>query len=67
MSQATTADADRRRKGLVLFFTSLFVGLLISGAAAATLVATSGPKDGSAVSNGPKTLIVPDKTLGYGS
>lgn len=66
MSQATTQDPGRS-KGLVVFLASLFVGLLISGATAATLVSTSGPKDGSAITGGPKTLIVPDQILGYGN
>ncbi len=63
---STTATSPGTRTGLVLLLVSLFLGLGIAFAAAATIVATQGPGDSSAVSDGPGSPVPAGELLNYG-
>ena len=63
---STTATSAGTRSGLILLLVSLFLGLGIAFAAAATIVATQGPADSSAVSEGPGTAVPAGELLNYG-
>ncbi len=45
---------------------SLFVGLGMAFAAAATIVSSNGPKDAIAVVDGEQVVLSPDQLLNYG-
>lgn len=49
---ATSTAGGSRRTGLILLVVSLFAGLGMAFAAAATIVASNGPKDAVAVVEG---------------
>lgn len=62
----TSRPRGSGRTGLILFVVSLLAGLGMAFAAAATIVATNGPKDQSAVVDGQQTLLPPGELLNYG-
>ena len=63
---ATSTAGGGRRTGLILLVVSLFVGLGMAFAAAATIVASNGPKDAVAVVEGEQVVLSPDQLLNYG-
>ena len=63
---ATASSPGTRRTGMVLLLVSLFLGLGIAFAAATTIVATQGPGDSSAVSEGPGLPVPAGDLLNYG-
>lgn len=65
MSETSTASGSRRT-GLILLLVSLFAGLGMAFAAAATIVASNGPKDAIAVVDGEQTVLPADELLKYG-
>ena len=65
MSETSNA-AGKSRSGLIILVVSLFVGLGMSFAAAATIVSSNGPKDSSAVTEGQATILPADQLLNYG-
>jgi hypothetical protein len=65
MTETSTASGSRRT-GLILLLVSLFVGLGMAFAAAATIVSSNGPKDAIAVVDGEQTILPPDQLLNYG-
>ncbi len=62
----TSTTGGARRTGLILLLVSLFVGLGMAFAAAATIVSSNGPKDAIAVVDGEQTILPPDQILNYG-
>jgi hypothetical protein len=62
----TSTTGGARRTGLILLLVSLFVGLGMAFAAAATIVSSNGPKDAIAVVDGEQTILPPDQLLNYG-
>lgn len=67
MSEYAIDEQDHgRRRGLMFLIVSVVAGLAMSFAAAATVVSTNGPGDGSAINNGQQTLIAPADKLNYG-
>lgn len=67
MTQTSTAGSGAsRRTGLILLLVSLFVGLGMAFAAAATIVSSNGPKDAIAVVDGEQTVLAPEQLLNYG-
>lgn len=62
----TSTTGGPRRTGLILLVVSLFVGLGMAFAAAATIVSSNGPKDAIAVVDGEQTILSPDQILNYG-
>ncbi len=65
MSETSTAGGTNRN-GLIILVVSLLAGLGMSFAAAATIVSTNGPKDGTAITEGQGTTIPADVLLNYG-
>ena len=65
MTETSTTDGARRTV-LVVMLVSLFAGLGMAFAAAATIVATNGPQDESAVVDGQQAILPPDQLLNYG-
>jgi len=65
MSETSTA-AGTNRNGLIILGVSLLAGLGMSFAAAATIVSTNGPQDGTAITDGQVTLVPADVLLNYG-
>ena len=65
MTETSTASGSRRT-GLILLLVSLFAGLGMAFAAAATIVASNGPKDAIAVVDGEQVILSPDQLLNYG-
>ncbi|MGL5927863.1 MAG: hypothetical protein ACRCY8_02900 [Dermatophilaceae bacterium] len=65
MSEITTARGSAR-SGLVLLLVSLLAGVGMAFAAAATIVSTSGPGDGAAVTDGQQQPLPPEELLEYG-
>ncbi|MGB7817871.1 MAG: hypothetical protein WBL35_03940 [Ornithinibacter sp.] len=65
MSETSTA-AGTNRNGLIILVVSLLAGLGMSFAAAATIVSTNGPQDGTAITEGQVTLVPADVLLNYG-
>ncbi len=65
MSEAINAGGANR-SGLVLLIVSVLAGLGMSFAAAASIVAANGPKDGTAVTDGQQSILPPDQMLNYG-
>jgi hypothetical protein len=63
---ATSTAGGARRTGLILLVVSLFAGLGMAFAAAATIVASNGPKDAVAVVEGEQVVLSPDQLLNYG-
>ena len=62
----TSTTGRSRRTGLVLLVVSLCAGLGMAFAAAATIVASNGPKDAVAVVDGEQVILPPDALLNYG-
>ena len=62
----TSNAAGSRRTGLILLLVSLFAGLGMAFAAAATIVANNGPQDAVAVIDGEQVVLPPDALLNYG-
>jgi hypothetical protein len=62
----TSTTAGARRTGLILLVVSIFVGLGMAFAAAATIVSSNGPKDAIAVVDGEQVVLSPDQLLNYG-
>jgi hypothetical protein len=62
----TSNETGSRRSGLILLLVSLFAGLGMAFAAAATIVANNGPQDAVAVIDGEQILLPPDQILNYG-
>ena len=65
MTETSTTGASRRT-GIILLLVSLFVGLGMAFAAAATIVSSNGPKDAIAVVEGEQVVLSPDQLLNYG-
>lgn len=65
MSETSTA-AGTNRNGLIILVVSLLAGLGMSFAAAAAIVSTNGPQDGTAITEGQVTLVPADVLLNYG-
>lgn len=66
MSETSTAAGTNRRNGVIILVVTLLAGLGMSFAAAATIVSSNGPQDGTAVINGQVTTIPADILLNYG-
>ncbi len=66
MTQTSTTASGTHRSAIILLLLSLFVGLGMAFAAAATIVSSNGPKDAIAVVDGEQTVVPPDKLLKYG-
>ena len=62
----TSNAGGARRTGLILLVVSLFAGLGMAFAAAATIVSSNGPKDSIAVVEGEQVVLSPDQLLNYG-
>ena len=62
----TSTTGGGRRSGLILLLVSLFAGLGMAFAAAATIVSSNGPQDAIAVVEGEQTIIPPEELLDYG-
>ncbi|HQK31269.1 MAG TPA: hypothetical protein PLZ92_06290 [Phycicoccus sp.] len=67
MSETATDENANRRRGLLFLLASVAAGLLMSWAAAATIVSSNAPSDSDAVSTGQQTVIAPAEKLNYGS
>jgi hypothetical protein len=65
MTETSTASGSRRT-GLILLLVSLFAGLGMAFAAAATIVSSNGPQDAVAVVDGEQVVLPPDALLNYG-
>ena len=65
MTETRTASGNRRT-GLILLLVSLLAGLGMAFAAAATIVATNGPQDETAIVDGNQTTLAPEQLLNYG-
>ncbi len=65
MTETSTASGSRRT-GLILLLVSLFAGLGMAFAAAATIVSSNGPQDAVAVVDGEQVVLPPDQLLNYG-
>lgn len=65
MSETHSASGSRR-SGLILLLVSLFAGLGMALAAAATIISTNGPQDASAVVDGQQTVVPAEQLLNYG-
>jgi hypothetical protein len=65
MTETRTASGNRRT-GLILLLVSLFAGLGMAFAAAATIVASNGPQDGTALVEGEQGVLPPEQLLNYG-
>jgi hypothetical protein len=65
MTETSTARGSRRT-GLILLLVSLFAGLGMAFAAAATIVASNGPQDSTAVVEGEQVVLAPEELLNYG-
>lgn len=65
MTETRTAG-DSRRTGLILLLVSLFAGLGMAFAAAATIVASNGPQDSTAIVEGEQAILSPEQLLNYG-
>ena len=65
MSETSTGGRNRRT-GLILLLVSLFAGLGMAFAAAATIVQTNGPQDETAIVKGEQVIISPGDLLKYG-
>ena len=65
MTETSNADGARRT-GLILLLVSLFVGLGMAFAAAATIVSSNGPQDAVAVVEGEQVVLSPEQLLNYG-
>ena len=62
----TRTTSGNRRTGLIILLVSLFAGLGMAFAAAATIVASNGPQDATAVVEGQQTILAPEELLNYG-
>lgn len=62
----TRTTSGNRRTGLILLLVSLFAGLGMAFAAAATIVASNGPQDGTALVEGEQSVLPPEQLLNYG-
>ena len=62
----TSTTGGGRRTGLILLLVSLFAGLGMALAAAATIVSSNGPQDAVAVVDGHQTVLPPGVLLDYG-
>jgi hypothetical protein len=62
----TSTTGGARRTGLILLLVSLFAGLGMAFAAAATIVSSNGPKDAVAVVDGKQVTVSADELLNYG-
>ena len=62
----TSTTGGSRRTGLILFLVSLFAGLGMAFAAAATIVASNGPQDATALVEGEQAVLAPEQLLNYG-
>ncbi|MGL5816767.1 MAG: hypothetical protein ACRCYR_04335 [Phycicoccus sp.] len=65
MSETSTARGSAL-PGIVLLLVSLVAGFGMAFAAAATIVSTSGPGDGTAVTDGQQQPLPPEELLEYG-
>ncbi|MGL4177698.1 MAG: hypothetical protein ACRCSN_16700 [Dermatophilaceae bacterium] len=52
--------------GIILLLVSLLAGVAMAFATAATIVSTSGPGDGAAVTDGQQQPLPPEELLEYG-
>lgn len=66
MSEIAHEEDDKRRRGLIWLLASVAAGLLMSWAAAATVISTNAPSDGNAINNGQQNIISPAEKLNYG-
>jgi hypothetical protein len=62
----TRATRGNRRTGLILLLVSLLAGLGMAFAAAATIVASNGPQDETALVEGEQAVLPPEQLLNYG-
>ncbi|MGL5863549.1 MAG: hypothetical protein ACRCY9_20085 [Phycicoccus sp.] len=62
----TSAAAGSALSGVVLLVVTLLAGLGMAFAATATIVSTSGPGDGAAVTDGQQQPLPPEELLEYG-
>ena len=60
------ASATETGRPVVAVVFSALLGLLAAGGAAAAIVASNSPNDGSAVQDGPAELLDPAVVLNYG-
>jgi hypothetical protein len=62
----TRVTRGNRRTGLILLLVSLLAGLGMAFAAAATIVASNGPQDETALVEGEQAVLPPEQLLNYG-